>query len=451
MQHTTGITNSQYVSPLTFVHDPEIYNQLFDPLKEDDFISFFERTGRTSVTNQEEYHHFEQDFIYQQVTFNPANNTTPSGAGAGNPVNIVIEAASHERAGTLSPLKANDLVIIWNVRGFVQSKNTTTTGAHEVLIRPQRSADDLIAAAAAASPAVIRMFSNAHAEGTGGPASSVSDPVRYSNNTQIFRNRYEVTGTEATNKIEFNVDSGDAGIGAGMYYYYKGVHDSYCKFKKDKELQFLLGVKSDGLVDTNNGGTAVNTTRSLEQYIDDFGIDQTYVGSFDRTDMYDVIKLIRREFGPKEYCLLAGSNLDVSIDNEFNDQHRQGTDFTKYGSANGKHRAIDLNFDTFEIAGHKIQKKYFQAFDHPNITAVTGAPYPDMGFFVPLHQVMDNKSNEMIDSIGLRYKDNGEQNRMYKHWVRPQEITGVDKTEYNWQSDCGLQVAGARQFVKVHL
>ena len=270
--------------------------------------------------------------------------------------------------------------------------------------------------------------------------------MRFENQCQIFKNRYEVTGSEATNKLEVEVTNSNQ-----RYYMFEGADDTFIKHKLDIEYGLLLGSRGDDSV-TDAAGNKVRTTRGMDEFITTYGHVQNYTTSFDQMSYIDsIVKTLSIERAPIENMWLNGVNLDLDVDNLLTDVMKAGSlRYDQFGMGNGKQRAIDLGFDTFRKGTFIFHKKRFDALNHPKITASTnGSPWPGVGYIIPLDKVRDPQTNKQMDTICLRYKANSTENRKYKHWFRNVEITNKDALEFNYLCEKGLQLATVNRFVKI--
>ena len=139
----TGRLNETYVSSVDFLHDRDIYNKLYNRYHEDTIIDFFEQTGRSKEAFETTVHHFEKDYIYQNVLIAAVTGTP----GAGNDVQITLDAVNHDNGKSFP--KVTDLAMFNNdLTGYVIAKNTASPTAHVVTIRPVDTVNDDIVSAA---------------------------------------------------------------------------------------------------------------------------------------------------------------------------------------------------------------------------------------------------------------------------------------------------------------
>lgn len=433
-----GQMDSAYVSNINFLHMRDIYYKIYNRYHENTIMDFFEQTGREVLTNNTFFNWHEKDWIYNTAIL----ESFTGGASAGAAAVITLADASHQNSGTKSPFNPNDLLMIGLTRLFVQSKDEGTPNAHTITVVPVNDAIQLDAVIAALD--TIVNYSNANAEGTGQPNSNISSPLTFSNNTQIFKTKFEVTGTEATNKLEVAVTNSDK-----YYYMYEGADDAFIKHKLDVEYGLLLGQKDSGLLDA--AGNEVLTTKGMDQFITEDGNTQPYVGSFDQMSYIDeMVKTLSVNRAPKENMLLAGVDLNLDIDNLITDVMKAGgIQYNQFGRGNAQQKSVDLGFDSFVKGSFIFHKKEFEALNHQKITSAPGQTWPGVGYVIPLEKVRDPKTSKNLDTIACRYKANDKETRKYKHWVRDISITNDDKLEFNYMCDKGLHLATVNRFIKI--
>jgi len=440
MATVSGDLTSAYVANTDNLHTRSIYKKIYDRYNEGTFVDFFEQTGRKEIADQTNFKWFERDWIAATATI----TGSPSGTGAGVATTLTLASASHTTSGTRSPFNPGDLLMIQNSSGYyrviVQAKSTAVASAHTITVDPVIDTEDVGGNVAATD--IIVKIGTAFAEGTDQPNSISVSPLQYSNNTQIYKKEAKVTGTEATNKIEFTVNG-------QPYYYYEVADSAYIDMKNDMEFGLLLA-QAGTPVDTD--GNTVYVTSGLDEQITTNGQTQNYTIAFDdMAYINDMVKTLSIERAPKENLLLAGIQLNLDIDDLITDTMRNGgIVYNQFGKGNGGEKAIDLGVDSFVKGGYVFHKKNFDALNHAQITAsANGGNWPSVGYVIPLDTVKDASSNEKLDSISLMYKSSPIEDRLFRHWKREKEVTNNDSIELEWLAECGLRVAGANRFIKI--
>lgn len=437
MSSVQGNLTDAYVSSVDFLHTRDIYDYLFDRYEEDTLIDFFERTGRKHESEQTTWRHFEKDYIYQTIQV-AAKGGTP---GVGNDVLITLETVNHDN-GQSYP-KVTDLVLFKDkTNGYVIAKDTTAPTAHIITVRPVDTVLGDVQTATVVGE-IVAFHSNAHAEGSDQPEGVVHKPLRFEGIHQIFKTHVAITGSEATNRIEYEFEG-------KQYYMFQAEHDAYQHHKMDAAFGFLFNVESDGL--TNAAGEEVRVSKGLAEWIrGDGNIFASPIASL--ADIDTIIKTLDKQRGSKENLWLNGINLDIDTDNVLIDKFLSGAiQYNTFGSGNpGKDQAIKLGFNSFKKGSYTFHKKQLDEFNHANVSGATAHTWPDTGFIIPTDVGRDAKSGNRVDSIAMRWKKAPHMDREYIHVVSgilaDKSIGTVDEIGFEYISEKSLEVFGLNRFV----
>lgn len=445
--------DSVYISPETLLNRRDISKRIFPRYRDNAIFHILWHSGRKKRTVQTKFNHFEKGFL-KEVGICAAGAT---GGTAGNAVVAVLDAASHTEGGTLSPGQPGQEVMMGNLRGWIQSKDTTTDDAHTLTIKPVKAADALIGEAAAGK--IIVFMSNAYADGTGFGDSELRKPDPVHNFTQIFKNTFRADGSEAANEQEATVIKGK------KFYYNDLVVDTSNLHMMEKEFAYLFGERSDFVEDANNNNKKVYMTGGLDYFTENFGLKEQYT-TFSLTNVHSIIKKLNKERAPKNQMALLGIDLQLDFDAAIRALNASTTsggslDFSAHGKAKGKFKAVDFGFQSWTVGDFTFHYKSYDAMDYKPVTGydIGGetAEWPSVGFMLPLATVRNAnpegaEDDRMIPTIRLRYKSNGgvTRERGVKHFKRDIKIHGIDMCEWDWISEDGIQFAGTNQFLKIH-
>lgn len=432
---------SSFVSPLTYLLKPEVRNKIFDAYREDTLFDLLIHSGRSKVTGNTTFRHFEHDSLFHIHTVESKSGTS----GAGNAVVITLEEADHLQTGTLSQIKKKDLVIVYTaasgaIKGYVTDKSTSTADAHTVTIKPIDTSVDLVTATAAADK--IGIFSSGASDGAGMTDATSRLPVEFSNYVQIIDTAKKIDGSESANVSFVQVDG-------KPYYYSQMVVDGDLEQRMKIEGTFIFGHKGS-LTDPVTSKTAY-FTGGLEYWADTEGYLESYSSNFALADLQNVCKNLDLERAPEKQLLLVGNVLNYDIDDYVKGKlDNTAIDWSKMGVGNAAGRMIDFGVDGFRYANFTFMKKKFSPFNYIGATGgTTLSPYPTMGFTVPWERVVDPKTGDEVDSICYRYKQNDRGSRFMRFWERGEKITNTDQLEFNWKAEAGLQCALARHINKI--
>ena len=238
------------------IHKRDVDEQMIKRYGDQGITGLLELLGDKKETTNHTFEHYEEDFIHNNFTGDIA-------AGSGNQGELSISTDDDDPSGRTS-VRVGDL--IQNANGniyLVQSRVSDDVSWKVQLVGTDETAT------VASSEFVI--IGNAYAEGTGQPDGLTPRVHHYSNNCQIIKETFEVTGTEATNITYLKVDSPKSG--SGYLWYLKGESDTYKRFMDYCELACVLGQSSiASTVDTGDtGGSRVYTTEGLLPFIENKG------------------------------------------------------------------------------------------------------------------------------------------------------------------------------------
>lgn len=442
-----GSLTEAYLAPNTFIHKRDIRKKVFKRYNEANLFDWAIYTNRTTVTDNTRFNWFEFGYLYGygQIASSSATAYT-----AGTKVTIVLTAASHSSNGTKSAGKKWDNVLINNIRGWIQSEDKSVNNAHSFVVKPILATDNIAGVGVnALANAFIAFYSSSKADGTGMPTSMVRQPDLYYNYTKIVATQFEAYGSEATNKIEFEIDG-------KPYFYLQGAEDAANKHNTDMMYAFILDEKYDGsLSDDGQNSDPVYTGAGIDATIRDFGNNQGYTtNALAYSDLQTMEKTLSRERAPDEQMMINGVNFDLQLDAIVKGKlDMNGMKYDQFGKGDGKQRAVDFGFDSFRFSKRTYHKKIEDYMNYLPITGYTGSPYPNLSYVLPLDRVANPKpsgdSDQEVDTLCVRYKANDKQNRYVKHWTRDVTITNNDRIEFNHLSEVGLQFAMLNQTIRL--
>ncbi len=444
--------DSVYISPETLLNRRDISRRIFPRYRDNSIFHILWHSGRKKRTVQTKFNHFEKGFLKEV-----AISAGATGGTATNPVVVTLDAASHTEGGTLSPGQVGQEVMLGSLRGWIQTKNTTTNNAHVLTIKPVNATDVLSAQATAGK--IIVFLSSAYADGTGFGDSEVRKPDNIYNFTQIFKNTFRVDGSEAANEQESTVK------GNTRFYWNDLVTDTSNLHMMEKEFAYLFGERSEYVTDSNNANKKVYMTGGLDYFVENHGMKHQYT-TFALTDVHAIIKKLNKERAPKNQMGLLGIDLQLDFDaaiRALNASNVSGgaLDFSAHGKAKGKFKAADFSFNSWSVGDYTFHYKSYDAMDYKPVSGydIGGetAEWPSVGFLIPLATVRNAnpegaEDDRVIPTIRIRYKSNGGVTRSegIKHFKRDIKIHGIDMCEWDWISEDGIQFAGTNQFLKIH-
>lgn len=418
--------------------------------------------GMKEKTTSQVYYWYEEDRIQPKI------KATCSAGSAGAAVTFTLDATSYNtityntpsayNATTTEkgmPVRAGDVIAIKPASGTVSASTLVKAYVYSVndsaatfVAYPLDSADSIPAVATADE---IIIFTNAHGEGSNQPLGLVSSTTQRSNNVQIFKENYKITGTAKALRTYFTIDGKD-------YFWMKGESDTYTRFLNFREGGLLYNDNfSNTTVQTllANNGNPIMMTQGLIPTILDRGNVYNYssVTGMTIADFEDMIITLDTQKGSKRNTLFTGIELDLQIDRELRDQFKNGG--VSYGTFSmDAEKAVNLGFTTFKIGDYTFDKKCLDAFNDLQTFGASGYNFKNEAIVIPGEKVSDPGNGLNVNPISLRYLETpGENREMITTPVDLRKVgdNGTDALEMRYISEVGLKTAAANRMFYVKL
>ena len=424
------------VAPSTYLLKPDIRAEIFDAYQENMLYDTLVHSGRTKVTDNTTFRHFEHDSYFHVHTIESVS------AGTGNTATFTLEEADHLASGAYSQIKVKDEVIVYTADGPIKAYVTAKVGtsdANTVTVDPFDNYD--LGTAVAGDR--IGVFSSGASDGANMTSSSTRLPVDFYNYVQIIDTKKDIDEGESANKSWVKVKGKD-------YYYTQQVVDGDFEQRIKIDNAFIFGPRGTK-TDPVTSKTAY-FTGGLEYWADNEGYLEPYSTDFGLTDLQNVCRNLSLERAPKKQWMLVGNELNMSIDNFVKGRlDNTAVDWAKMGIGSVADRMIDFGVDGFRYDGFSFMKQEMPIFNYIGLTGgFSASPYPNMGFVLSWDKFRDAKGTDM-DTVCLRYKQNDRGSRLNKFWERDYKIASDDQADFNWKSEVGIQIALARHINKIEL
>jgi hypothetical protein len=438
MPGTIGAINKQYVSSIEFLDQRDILNKVLDVTNEQaSFLDVLELTGRSKPTSVPEYHHFVNEELYVVGT---VSAITGSGTTA-----ITADLNTATSATAFPYVNIGELVLFPNGGvGIVTAKSAGRT-------LNIRSVDTSVLTLVSGN--TISFFSNAAGEGSLSPAAKRWGVIRYANQVQIYKGKFEITDVQKASKVEVEFQG-------KPFYMYKGQHESLMKFRDDIAASLIFGRRSTTkfgdasptLVDAES--RPIQTTMGMDQYVTSLGSDLSLLtaGTVALADVSALTQLLNRNRAPLEYFLFVGTTQNILWDNLFNNLGNsallsQGARFQISG------KEVDLGIDTVKIYGRTYYKKYLPILDHKNIVNFTGGyNAKDAAYGIPAGKAKTIDGGQE-DMMSVRYMAEGNTDFKYREimlgGLAPVPTNERSVLEIHYESIQGLQILNAQNTFKL--
>ena len=437
-------TSENYVSTLS-IHQPEVAEDFVSRYGDQSLMGFLDAVGAKAPVAQRKFEHYEDDWLHQN--FKLSAGVTLAAGGA-----TVTLGAAYLTAGNEMFVRVGDIVQNSYGETALVTDTATTVGssltAGQITMMPYKNA----AWTAILATDILIVVGNEHSEGTGQPAGITPSANHYENYTMIMKDSFEVTGSEATNKVWFKVN--DAATGkSGYLWYLKGEGDTYKRFMNYAETQMLLGqVATNAALPGTIGAGGINGTEGLIDFMKG-GNTQSYnqLAGFSLTDFDSMIRTLDSNRGSKENTIWAGIDLSLAIDDAVASMFAGGG--ISYGAFNGAEElAVAFGFKSFTRGGYTFHKKVYDALNYSPMMGANGYEYSGMGLVIPGDNGRDAKSREAIPSLRVRYKEAGGYSREMEHWLTgsaglANPTSDVDELRCHYRTERGFEGFASNRFV----
>ena len=436
-------TNENYVSSLS-IHMPEVAEDFVSRYGDQSLMGLLDAIGAKAPVAQRTYSHWEDDFLHQNFEL----EGNPTVAVGGTPCTLA-DAYFHDGTNTGHHfLRVGDIVM--NHHNEI-ALCTVLSGDQATLV-PYKNASWT----AYAAGDILTVIGNEFEEGSGQPAGITPRANEYTNSTAIMKESFEVTGSEATNKIWFQVNDPNTGE-AGYLWYIKGEADTFKRFMNYCETQMILGQK------------ATNTNAALPGTIDQGGITgteglldfmrtgntQTYnqLAGFNLSDFDAMIRTLDTQRGAKENMMYCGIDLSLAIDDAVAAMFAGGG--IQYGAFNGAEEiAVAFGFNSFTRGGYTFHKKVYDMFNYSPMLGAAGYAYAGMGLVIPGDSQRDVRTREAIPSLRIRYKAAEGYSREMEHWLTgsaglAQATDDVDNMKCHYRTERGFEGYASNRFMLI--
>jgi hypothetical protein len=437
-------TTENYVSTsLLGIHKPEVAEDFVDRYGDQSLMGLLDAIGAKAPVAQKTFSHWESDFLHQ----NFKQTGTPTVAAAGTTITLDNSFSSDGTSSGNFFVRVGDIVMNhYNELALVTAKPANNTAT----LVPYKNASWT----ALAASDVLTIIGNEYQENTGQPAGITPSANEYTNSVAIMKESFEVSGSEATNKIYFQVTDPNTGE-TGYLWYIKGEADTYRRFMNYCETQMLLGQKA---ANTNLPGTidqgGITGTEGLIDFIRS-GNTQTYnqLSGFNLSDFDAMIRTLDTQRGAKENMMYCGIDLSLAIDDAVAAMFAGGG--IQYGAFNGAEEiAVAFGFNSFTRGGYTFHKKVYDHFNYSPMLGAAGYNYAGMGMLIPGDSQRDARTREAIPSLRIRYKAAEGYSREMEHWLTgsaglAQATNDEDNMKCHYRTERGFEGFANNRFMLI--
>jgi hypothetical protein len=288
------------------------------------------------------------------------------------------------------------------------------------------------------------LLGNMYPQGSNQPSLFVEPGyTRRYNPFMIVKEKYEVTGSQATNIGYVNTGNGD------YRWFMYGESEARARFMDKRELMMLFAKTQDNMA---GDGTGLAGSEGYISAVESRG--NIYTGSFEGfSDIDLIIAELDKQGAPSEYAMYLNRAFELNID----DMLAQGiaTQVTaglpgQFGAFNNSaDLAVQLGFKSFTRGGYTFHKHSWKLLNDPTLLA--GSKYA--GVMIPMSQVADARTGVKSPALEMNYKASNGYSREMEHWVTGGGVLGYtnngtdgkDVATFHYRSEVNLITRAANQ------
>lgn len=431
-----------YISSIAFMEQREILNQVLDVTSEDvNILDIMDMAGRSEVTDVVEYHHFENDYLFQSGII-----TVVTGASGDDVAAVITVATTAELPVAGEQCMIDDSKLI----GYVLSVNV---GAKTFNLKPKTGTNWTSVGIPQAGDVCI-YFSGAYGEGSDDPVGRLPNWIRSVNNIQIFKESGTITDLQKVSKIEVNYNN-------KPHVMYKMQHDTLMRHRAKIAYAYLVGQK-DKKVDSN--GYDVWETQGLRNYIlngdgavNTTGGQDVPVSTITKANFRSMSRLLDKKGAPDEYWGWFGGDLQADFEDAFHGTDSNvltgngGIQYNSFGKGSGKKKALDFGVNSVHLYGRSYHITKIKAYDHEEVFAAGDLDFAGEGYLIPTGKIKCDKSGATKERILNRFmagdgEDFGGMNETVTGKLAPNPTNTTSVLSVGYQTISGLEVLGVKHF-----
>jgi len=379
-----------------------------------------------------------------------------SAGTAGGTVDITLDPSLVDANGNFYP-RVGDILSLPGTYMQVRIKSISTTSGVVLTLEPEVKTDVI---PAIPSGTIISITSRASGAGTGQPKGTTVGATYRSFTAQIIKETIGAQGSQLVNEKWYSIlDDGRSLVG----YYSPGTMRGDYLLGLEIDGAFMWGNETDNITETAADGStvAVKTTKGLMRHAQDAGYHLVYTpGAFTPQDL-DAVGLYFKSQGITAGFSFnwVGAEFMNDIENGMHTYlQNTGVDYTNVvnrvfgGGKNGAELAASFGIKVINKGGITHIFAPQAGWSNPRTFGAAGYDMPKRGLFTPLAQMVDPKTNVVLDNIATRYRALGNYNRRFETWTVQGagpglKVSDIDATYTYFRTHIGLQVFKANQFV----
>ena len=361
-------------------------------------------------------------------------------------------------------IRTGNMIVITDgteeAKAYVSADNTSATS---ITVKCYSNSTGLVAQGLTAGSGVsLFVFGSEFAKGSNDNNFGVLQPEfkSFTNKPMILRDKYEITGSDAS-QIGWVEVTGESGQ-SGYLWYLKAEGDTRTRFEDYAEISLVEAEKA-----TNSNLTEVTGSEGLFAAIKDRGhttqgVDGTGNAAEDLADFDEILKKLDGQGAIEENVLFANRKLALNIDDMLagigNAGYSNGTSFGIF--ENSEDMALNLGFSGFRRGSYDFYKsdwKYLNdaklrggiSADASESTNITRGVLLPAGTSSVYDQILGKNIRRPF--LHVRYRTSEADDRRMKSWVTGSVggnfTSGEDKMEVHYLTERCLVVQAANNFM----
>ena len=407
---------------------------------------YLEALGAVTAVGSDEFKHFEERMLHEELSLAAANSVTGTLAANANEATFTCSSEA-----AMKYLRNNAVIQFQNGDLAVVTEFNTSATTFKALPVTTWSEFDTNAAGTATNMNGYKFIVVGLEFGKGTDQPSSIEPLvdSVTGRTAIFKESFLVNGSDATQIVHVKVDNG-AGK-SGYVWYIKGEGDTRRRFEDYCESALMFGKKKtnsnlDSLGITGQDGLLTQAeAKGLKDLSGTMLTDA-------RVDAW--VDAIDRQRGPAEYTAWCGLDVSLALDDWMASKNQTtGVGEQNWGAFNNsKDMALNFGFQSFSRGGYTFHKKLYDMFNDRGMAGSLG--YRKRALFVPSGVQKDPRSGLNIPALQIRYREANGYSRKMEHWftgsaVLANPTSTSDALNCHYRTERGLQVFGANRYLSV--
>jgi len=438
------LTSSQVITSYTKAMkevDPNVVYRFGDESLGIDEL--FTNLGQTKGVESITFEHYEKDHIRELLKV----VTTPTAAATmtiavDTPGNIYPYGATNFYQGNPATankwganVRVNDLLEIGGVRCKVISVSDPMTLTTTFVAKSIDGTD------IPSGETEIIIVGNAWAEMTDQPNGRETRLIKYSNDIQIIKDSYKVSGSAMGQKAWVNVQGQNK-------WYFEGIADTRKYFSSMCDLSYLVGEK---ITTTDSAFNSTNQMEGLIPAINSYGVVEAYttgVGGLTLGDFANVADAFAKNRGAQENMVLSGVGFKRQLSDVLRASDGLKAGGVQYAGLGGEGRAVNLGFESFTYSDYTFHTKTLQAFNDPKTLGADSSVYKDYAIVIPTGTTTAfnyGQEKVVVPSMSLVHQEVEGEDMGYYEW-----ITGAAGGARNSENDSMKVNMRARKSIELY-